>query len=514
MKYRIIFSILSLLLVLPLMVMFLPALPALAAPQVHLSPTSGGKGTEITVTATNFASYTGDAVYILFGGVEIADSPLIIPEDGTFEVSFNVPFDAKTGIAYVIVTDENGIQLGRSNPFEVVASEIRIEPEDGVIGTMVTITGEGLYADMKVTFYYFSNEARLNMGAQFASPTGEYTYSFTIPDSVGGNHRIIVQDASGSEVEASFEVIPQVSLDPVSAPIGDELVVSGTGFGYRSEVTVYLGDVGVATGQSDEYGSFEFIFDVPPLKTTSYDIRVEDTSGNMDEAPFNLVAGVSLSKNNGYIGEKIAVFGTGFITGQAVNISYDARLVAEGIADGNGSFSVIFGVPASRHGNHGVTATDGINLVMVLFNVESVAPGVPELLFPVEATKAKSETYFDWGDATDLSGVAYALQVASDDDFSSVILEKSGIGSSDYQITKEDKLHSTKKEAPYYWRVRAIDGASNESEWSTPRSFYVGFSLDLPGWVVYILIGLGAVLIAFIFFKLGRRTAYYEGETF
>ena len=514
MKHRIIFSILALLLVLPLMVMFLPALPALAAPQVNLSPTSGAKGTEITVTAANFASYTGDAVYILFGDAELADSPLIVPDDGTFEITFDVPLDAKAGIAYVTVYDQNGIQLGKSNPFKVVASVIRIEPEDGNVGTAVTIEGKGIYASRKVTFYYLTGEARLNMGAQVASPTGECTYSFTIPDSVGGSHQIIAQDAGGNEIAASFEVIPQVSLDPIAAPIGAELVVSGTGFGYKSEVTVYLGNAGVVTGQTDEYGSFEFIFDVPPLKTANYDIGVEDTSGNMDKAPFSLIAGISLSKNSGHIGEKIAVFGTGFITGQAVNIGYDASSVAEGIIDGNGSFSVIFSVPASKHGNHQVTASDGVNLVAALFNVESTAPKAPELLLPLEATKAKSDAYFAWKGVTDPSGVAYALQVASDADFSSIILEKTGIGTSSYQIAKEEKLHSTKKEAPYYWRVKAVDLASNESEWSRPGSFYVGFSLEFPGWVVYTLIGLGAVLIAFIFFKLGRRTAYDEGDTF
>ena len=89
------------------------------------------------------------------------------------------------------------------------------------------------------------------------------------------------------------------------------------------------------------------------------------------------------------------------------------------------------------------------------------------------------------------------------------MLKKEGLTSSEYTITKEEKLESTKKEAPYYWQVKAIDGASNESEWSTPGSFYVGFQWpELKGWLLFLVIGVGALLIGLFGFWLGRRTAY------
>lgn len=55
------------------------------------------------------------------------------------------------------------------------------------------------------------------------------------------------------------------------------------------------------------------------------------------------------------------------------------------------------------------------------------------------------------------------------------------------------------------------DGASNVSAWSTPGSFYIpqlGLSLAMPGWLIYTLVGLGAVLIGFLGFWIGRKTAY------
>ena len=75
-------------------------------------------------------------------------------------------------------------------------------------------------------------------------------------------------------------------------------------------------------------------------------------------------------------------------------------------------------------------------------------------------------------------------------------------------MTKEEKLKSTKKEAPYYWRVRAVDGADNKSDWTTPGSFFVGFTFGLTGWILYVLMGIAGLIVLFIGYLLGRRTAY------
>ena len=64
------------------------------------------------------------------------------------------------------------------------------------------------------------------------------------------------------------------------------------------------------------------------------------------------------------------------------------------------------------------------------------------------------------------------------------LLEKEGFTSSESTLTEEEKLPSRSKEEPYYWRVKAVDGASNESSWTGAGQFYIGFSL--PGWTIHI----------------------------
>ena len=132
------------------------------------------------------------------------------------------------------------------------------------------------------------------------------------------------------------------------------------------------------------------------------------------------------------------------------------------------------------------------------------------LLLPEDATEAEAEIYFDWENVDDPSGVTYTLQIATDVDFNTVVLEKEDLTSSEYFITEGEVLLPTMKEAPYHWKVKAVDGAFNESEWSTPMSLYIGSSFTLPDWAKGILIGIGVLLIGFLAFWVGRRTAYYQ----
>ena len=124
-------------------------------------------------------------------------------------------------------------------------------------------------------------------------------------------------------------------------------------------------------------------------------------------------------------------------------------------------------------------------------------------------SKSKSQVFFDWEDVTDPSGVKYTLQVATDADFTNVILQKPDLTESEYTLTDEEKLESVGEEEPYYWRVRAVDGAFNNSAWTTPASFRVGFIFNIPTWGIYLLFGIGALLLGVLGFWLGRRTAYY-----
>ena len=169
-------------------------------------------------------------------------------------------------------------------------------------------------------------------------------------------------------------------------------------------------------------------------------------------------------------------------------------------------------MPTSKSGDHTITASDGTNTLELTFTVETDAPGIPAPLLPAMGAELKPPVSFDWKDVTDESPpITYTLQIATNRDFdaSSIVLEKTGLTESEYTLTEKEALELAGDEAAYYWRVRAIDAASNEGAWTGAGQFYVKASFGIPSWALYTLIALGGLLLFVIGYLLGRRTAYY-----
>jgi hypothetical protein len=503
MRYTKVLRTLAIAATLFLVLVLIPATAVLAAPSINISPTSGSPGTEVTVEGTNFESYRGDTISVFFGDRKL--DTLVVPDSGIFTIHFYVPDDATPEKVYISVKDEQGNPLGNRRLFTVDEVGIEVHPRDGAVGTRVTITGVGFYAGEMVTFYY----DEVSVGTEAAGPTGEVSYTLAIPKSATGEHLISAEDILGNSGEANFKVISSIALDPSSGALGERVTVNGTGFGGKSDITIYFDKAEIAAGRTDKDGSFKVTFNVPVMPSGTYDVEAEDIDGNMDTAEFTIGAGVSLSLTEGHVGATVTLGGIGFMVDGMVIVTYDDTEVATEVAGSNGAFSVTFDVPASIGGNHTITASDGTNIVKCIFTMESEPPPVPRLKLPEEESRAEAETHFDWESVTDDSlPVTYALQVATDEDFTadSIVLKKEGLTDSDYTITKaEEKLAPRGKETLYYWRVKAVDSASNESEWSSSGSFYVGSRFVMPRGAIYALIAIG---VGFLAFWLGRRTAY------
>jgi hypothetical protein len=205
---------------------------------------------------------------------------------------------------------------------------------------------------------------------------------------------------------------------------------------------------------------------------------------------------------------ELTVYGTGFTADSMVTITYDDEAIAAtATTNANGNFSAKFIVPPSVARAHTITATDGSDTKSSVFIMESAPPPMPVPLLPEVASIVEAEAYFDWGDVTDDSlPVSYTLQIASDPDFTASIREKEGLTGSEYTLTEAERLEPAGRETPYYWRVRAVDGAFNEGEWTYPILFYAGSSqASTLGWALYLWIGLGILLLAFFGFWMRRR---------
>ncbi len=519
MKHCKIFRILAVAIALALLVTAIPATPALAL-SIDASATTTLSGTTVSVTGTGFS--VNSSVLIYFPDTSTLKTSASTGSAGDFYAAFSIgeyPAGSKT----LWVKDQT---FWYPVSF-TVTPVIGLSSSSGQVGDQITVAGTGFAASKDVTITFHN----VNVGTATTNTLGSFTNAtFTVPDSYRGSHTVKATDASSYYDTASFTTNQSITISPISGAVGNEVTVSGTGFRTGRSITITFDGVIVTTSpalvSTDANGSFSnATFTVPPCVNDTYEVKASD-GFYTDSADFTTSAGVTISPitsqtSPGHVGDEVTVSGTGFLVNHQVTITYLSVpiTVATTATDANGAFSATFEVPASEGGEHTITATDGTNTITSTFIMESAAPSTVYPQLPLMDSKLK-DWRFDWcGDATDLTievtddslPITYTLQIATDDQFTtdSILLEKTGLTESEYTLTSEERLPSVKKEAPYYWRVRAIDAASNESGWTGTGSFYVGFIFNMPTWAIYTLFVIGALLLGALGFYLGRRTAYY-----
>ena len=563
MKYAKIIRVFSIIIVLSLLLVALPASPAQAAREITLDPEEGSIGDRIEIGGEGFNKSTEDYdryATIYFSSeeastlddiddevntYEVVKDGLWLDEDGAFETTFTVPDelndgdddeDVVSGTYYVYVCHYGYPDIRAVADFVVTGGEIEIDPEEGPVATEVEITGTDFSSDKDITIEYDGDDVDIENGDDETDNDGEFTSYILIPESTAGDHTITVT-VSGSEVEAEFTVETEIILSPTSGEAGTEVTVSGTGFGRRNEVLIYFNSAGMATVTADSGGSFDATFNVPELDAGIYDVEAEDEDENLDKAKFTITVpsspapapapaptpspapspapsptNVNIKPTSGQIGTYVSISGTGFEPDGEVSIEYDDKELTTVPTDNYGLFLSVFEIPTSKSGDHTITISDGTNTEELTFTVESVPPPVPAPLLPAMGVETKLPVSFDWRDVTaDSPPVTYTLQIATGKDFSasSIVLEKKGLTKSEYTVTEGEAIELIGQEAPYYWRIRAIDAASSEGDWTGAGEFYVSTSFSLPSWVIYTLLGLGGLVLFGIGYWMGRRTAYY-----
>ncbi len=533
MKYSKIFRILVLAVIVSLLVITIPAVPVLAA-AITLDPISGAPGTVVRVDGTGFTPARD--IEILFDGSRQYFFYLTIT---TLTRSFTIPAGKAAGSYLVEVVDWG------ASPASVVASasftvtgtgtggqaEIALDPDEGSVGTDVEIEGNDFGDREDIIVEYDGDDITDEVDGEIDTDSrGRFTAYFIIPPSTAGDHTITVTgEATNLEAEAEFTVEPEITIDPESGTPNSNVTVTGTGFGRRAQVIIYFAGAQLLAADADTDGSFETTFTVIKLSSGTYNIDAEDEDGNLATETFKIEIEprADINQTEGNTGTKITISGIAFKAGGSVKITYDDIEVAAVTADSNGAFSAAFDAPTSIGGPHTITATDGTITKEFTFTMESTPPPIPAPSQPAMSAEieAKEEAYFDWADAADDSlPVTYTLQIATDRNFTddSIILEKKKLENSEYTLTEVEweslvpNEETEEEKITYYWRVKAIDGASNESEWSgsgsfaIPRSSGSGVTMPtgIPQWAIYALFGLGAVILGIIGFWLGRRSAY------
>lgn len=613
MKHSRFFRIMAAAVILALLMMVIPATPALAVATTSLSPTSGPTGTLLTIYGDGFAPNNNGYVWFdsdddgvrdtgepfdTFMTTGTGDIPvgtiLTVPEiaRGSYDVLVDVPIGSSTeGLAAFAVTpeittnvssghvgdtitvdgtgflasatvtiyyDTTSVGVDSTNSYGtfdnftftvpasvkgthtirgkdttvysptvnfIVSPKITISPTSGAVGDTVTISGTGFATSSSITISFDAvsqTTTSTNSSGTFSATT------FTVPSTLRGSHTVKARDASANYATATFTVSAKITIDPTSGPSGTPVTITGTGFGASRTITIKYNNVTVttnpATVTTNPVGYFTATFTVPVGTAGTYEVEASDGT-NTATADFESTTDATISQTTsaadpGNVGMSITITGVGFTPSATVTVTYatDPVVLATVTTGSTGNFTATFTIPPSVGGPHVITVSDGTITKVFDFFMEESPPPIAALQLPLVGEKADSETVFDWDPVDDVSPasnpVTYDLQVATSQSFSStsLLINETGLTQSTYTISAEDKLESTSQDEPYYWQVRAVDAASNASGWNETGSFYVGFSLEITGWLMYVIMAAIAVAFFFLGLWLGRRSgvaSYY-----
>jgi hypothetical protein len=477
-------------------------------PQIGVGATTASVGDSVTIYGNGF--YASYSVAIYFDNAIVGT--VNTDANGAFDgASFVVPpaYHGSHAVKCRDTTDTQPINLS-------VDSKLTANPSSGGSGDKTSLTGTGFAVNSPVTFYW--DESVVSGASTTTDLNGGFTFpNFNIPTSAKGNHTIKAIDVNSNLANAVFSSAQKISVSPASGVSGAQITVQGNGFDGGKTVTIKYGPNAISptTGAvtTDSSGGFSATFPVPAGATGNYTIEAYDGS-NLAQSTFSQLAEIKVNAETtaakpGHVGQEVTITGDGLRPNVTVNIYFasDSTLIGTPTTDGNGHFSTSVKIPASAAGNHTITVTDNLTIKAFPFYIETLAPLAPKLITPKDKDKLDEGGNFNWEAVTDPSGVAYTLQITTDQNFNAVIVEKKGLTQPSYTLSAVEKLPSNNSNNPYYWRVKATDGTSLDSPWSEAQTFNVGFVLELSPWMYGLLIGLGGILLFLMGFLLGRRVA-------
>jgi hypothetical protein len=494
---------------------------------IQLSPNHGVPGEEITVYGHNFTlGRWVDIYYDTNRDGEFTEDEWVIDEKaddyGYFQVNFEIP-ESCTGDHEVLAEDTYGVYA--TDYFDVEPG-LTIEPEEGLVGTTVTVEGHGFAEEEEnlELLYYLDGTAEVVADNTEVNKDGHWEASFQVPSSARGDHYI---NAQGDETElkdvedVSFEVMPEISLDKSSGTVGESIAIEGSGFDSEDSYikVLFAGEEAEAEPEiirADENGFWEASFEVPDMPAGDYSVTAEGQSTgeeDVNELTFTIGPGLLLSPYEGHVGMNLTVTGGGFTPDEIVVIKYDGGEVETARTDEGGGLEASFLVPESQHGARNVTAeVGGQTEASAFFIMESDAPDTPELISPTDGDSVgfigKVRLTFEWSEVEDLSGVYYNLQIAtsdniSDSGFPDPIVSISNIVGTNYTLKDTEAL----PQGTYYWSVQAVDRAENKGNWTEARSVRVGV-MPLWAFVIIIVVAAGGIG-ALIYFRVIRQRLYY-----
>jgi hypothetical protein len=287
---------------------------------------------------------------------------------GVYTLTFYMP-EAKKGPHDVYLVDSAYVERAKAVPQFGVLPFVKIDPEEGPVGTEVTLNGYGFNIGQQIQIKFKDTVITPTTPPLTAGAKGSWTFSYKIPPTPAGGYIFEVEAKEGTEfwpfANKYFEVIPKITVTPDSGTVGKVIKVDGTGFASK-EVGVKItfdGEVRRENSPVDVDGSWTDYITVPIRTCGRYLIDASGTSTrarDVDDVTFTLVPGISVEPTSAYVGDTITIRGGGFAPEETgIQVYFEGVVVTTAAitADIYGCWESSFTLPASTYGSHTVSAS-------------------------------------------------------------------------------------------------------------------------------------------------------------
>jgi len=473
-------------------------------PSIAIDPNFGSAGTKITVSGHGFGLNEKN-VAVTYDGI-IAMSSIAASDNGSWSTSFPAPPSARGARAVDASGDiTKGSDVADKN--FTVSPVVKMDPAAGGVGTLVTVTATGFStAEGGIKVLYSGKEMRSGLTSEV---NGSWSTSFAVPASTRGSHIVDVQGNTTTAADIPdmiFTVAPSVAVSPASGAVEDSIKVSGSGFA-NNETTIEVTFDGKTLERNilaDDNGNWSVNTKVPASGSGPHTIMASGRvtpSADIAPAIFTTQAVLTIVPRSGNVKDELRVTGSGFNAAKDYSISFDSNPIASGSVNESGSFLAIFKAPGGKSGPLTITATDTKGATAsTTFDMETTAPETPKVASPKDGATVgfmgDTKINFKWSDVTDPSGVTYDIEVSEGSNFAKSLMAHAKLADARYALTEAEALPN----GEYYWRVRAVDGAGNASEWTPASAVKVGFMTTNT----LVFIGIGIVVLLILIMVLPR----------
>jgi len=271
----------------------------------------------------------------------------------------NVPVDTQITVTFSEKMDKNSIDTG----------SLSLVPDVGNSASISKVSVSGKSATFTVSSNLIPN---MNYLATISSNAQDTSGNFLDCSGSSGVDSLCQWNFDTGTSSSA----PTITLSPTSGPTGTVVNIAGIGFDPNSKVTIEFDSNSVtttpATVNTGSDGGFSASFTVPSSSTGDHSVKASQGSHSATKT-FTVNSGeasITVSPTSGTVGSPFTVAGTGFDPNTDVTIDFDGSTGTKK-SDGNGDFTVTFGVPGSTAGIHIVKASEGSKSASKPFTVFS-----------------------------------------------------------------------------------------------------------------------------------------------